>query len=146
MPAEVEKHRLESNPSAGSTGSIDFVPAGERQGLRDGVLANASRAAERLQELIEDEEIMEENHLTLGGEISGEGIGVIEAPRGTLFHHYKTDEKGLLTDTNLGVARACTGTWAADGRSGRGSSSARPEPEARPAPAQADDPRGNRGR
>ena len=33
-----------------------------------------------------------------------EGVGAIEAPRGTLFHHYKTDEKGLLTMVNLIVA------------------------------------------
>jgi F420-non-reducing hydrogenase large subunit len=26
-----------------------------------------------------------------------EGVGVVEAPRGTLFHHYETDERGLIT-------------------------------------------------
>jgi F420-non-reducing hydrogenase large subunit len=30
-----------------------------------------------------------------------EGVGIVEAPRGTLTHHYKTDERGLLTDVNL---------------------------------------------
>ena len=33
-----------------------------------------------------------------------EGIGVVEAPRGTLFHHYQTDERGLITKANLIVA------------------------------------------
>lgn len=33
-----------------------------------------------------------------------EGIGVVEAPRGTLFHHYKTDEHGLIIWVNLIVA------------------------------------------
>ena len=33
-----------------------------------------------------------------------EGIGVVEAPRGTLFHHYQTDERGLITAANLIVA------------------------------------------
>jgi F420-non-reducing hydrogenase large subunit len=33
-----------------------------------------------------------------------EGIGVVEAPRGTLFHHYQTDERGILTKVNLIVA------------------------------------------
>jgi F420-non-reducing hydrogenase large subunit len=28
----------------------------------------------------------------------------VEAPRGTLFHHYKTDEKGIITEANLIVA------------------------------------------
>jgi F420-non-reducing hydrogenase large subunit len=30
-----------------------------------------------------------------------EGVGVVEAPRGTLYHHYKTDENGIATDVNL---------------------------------------------
>ena len=33
-----------------------------------------------------------------------EGIGVSEAPRGTLFHHYHVDENGLLTKINLIIA------------------------------------------
>jgi F420-non-reducing hydrogenase large subunit len=32
------------------------------------------------------------------------GVGVVEAPRGTLFHHYETDEQGLITKANLIVA------------------------------------------
>ncbi len=35
---------------------------------------------------------------------TGEGIGVVEAPRGTLFHHYKTDERGIIREANLLVA------------------------------------------
>ncbi|MCK7527510.1 MAG: nickel-dependent hydrogenase large subunit [Ignavibacteriales bacterium] len=34
----------------------------------------------------------------------GEGVGILEAPRGTLFHHYKADETGKLTAVNLIVA------------------------------------------
>jgi NAD-reducing hydrogenase large subunit len=34
----------------------------------------------------------------------GEGIGVIEAPRGTLIHHYQADEKGSITKCNLIVS------------------------------------------
>jgi len=33
-----------------------------------------------------------------------EGVGVIEAPRGTLIHHYRTDEQGLMRYANLIVA------------------------------------------
>ena len=33
-----------------------------------------------------------------------EGIGIVEAPRGTLIHHYKTDPNGILTMVNLIVA------------------------------------------
>ena len=32
------------------------------------------------------------------------GMGVVEAPRGTLIHHYETDERGILTKVNLIVA------------------------------------------
>jgi NAD-reducing hydrogenase large subunit len=33
-----------------------------------------------------------------------EGVGVSEAPRGTLFHHYKVDQHGLITHVNLLIA------------------------------------------
>lgn len=33
-----------------------------------------------------------------------EGIGVVEAPRGTLIHHYKTDRDGIIKEANLIVA------------------------------------------
>ena len=33
-----------------------------------------------------------------------EGIGIVEAPRGTLIHHYATDPNGILTMVNLIVA------------------------------------------
>ena len=38
------------------------------------------------------------------GEMAREGIGVIEAPRGTLFHHYRIDEDGLIEKANLIVS------------------------------------------
>ena len=39
-----------------------------------------------------------------GGIVSSEGIGVLEAPRGTLLHHYWVDENGVLEKVNLIVA------------------------------------------
>jgi F420-non-reducing hydrogenase large subunit len=33
-------------------------------------------------------------------------VGIVEAPRGTLFHHYKSDANGIVTDVNLLVASA----------------------------------------
>jgi NAD-reducing hydrogenase large subunit len=41
----------------------------------------------------------------------GHGVGVIEAPRGTLFHEYWTDDDGLLTRVNLIVATG-NNNWA----------------------------------
>jgi F420-non-reducing hydrogenase large subunit len=61
-------------------------------------------AAERMQELANDPEIINPNVRTIPKEIPKEGIGVVEAPRGTLFHHYQTDERGLITRANLIVA------------------------------------------
>ena len=61
-------------------------------------------AAERLLELAEDEEILDPDIRKIPTEIPTEGIGVVEAPRGTLYHHYKTNGKGILTKVNLIVA------------------------------------------
>ena len=61
-------------------------------------------AAERLRELLEDPDITSTDIRTMPGPITGEGVGVIEAPRGTLIHHYRTDDSGKLTDVNLIVA------------------------------------------
>ncbi|MHC4395816.1 MAG: Ni/Fe hydrogenase subunit alpha [Planctomycetota bacterium] len=61
-------------------------------------------AAERLKELASDDEILEQHIRNIPTESPVEGIGVVEAPRGTLFHHYKSDERGRITDVNLIVA------------------------------------------
>jgi F420-non-reducing hydrogenase large subunit len=61
-------------------------------------------AAERMTELIEDDEIMSDEIRRIPTEVPTEGVGVVEAPRGTLYHHYKTDERGVITSVNLIVA------------------------------------------
>lgn len=61
-------------------------------------------AAERMQELANDPEITSPNVRTIPTATPKEGIGVVEAPRGTLFHHYQTDERGVITKANLIVA------------------------------------------
>ncbi|HID94202.1 MAG TPA: Ni/Fe hydrogenase subunit alpha, partial [bacterium (Candidatus Stahlbacteria)] len=61
-------------------------------------------AAERMLELAQDSKITDPDIRNLPTAIPEEGVGVVEAPRGTLYHHYKTDDKGLLTDVNLIVA------------------------------------------
>ncbi len=58
-------------------------------------------AAEHWVELATDPEITSPNVHTKPTEIPTEGVGIVEAPRGTLTHHYWTDEKGLLTKVNL---------------------------------------------
>lgn len=58
-------------------------------------------AAERALELAEDDEITGDNIRTLPTETPTEGVGIVEAPRGTLTHHYVTDERGIITKVNL---------------------------------------------
>ncbi|MFQ6083225.1 MAG: Ni/Fe hydrogenase subunit alpha [Candidatus Aminicenantia bacterium] len=67
-------------------------------------LIEALYAAERMVELLKDKEITDPNIRNIPTEIPAEGVGVVEAPRGTLFHHYKTDGKGIITEANLIVA------------------------------------------
>ena len=61
-------------------------------------------AAERMRELVNDPEITGKDIRTIPTATPKVGIGVVEAPRGTLFHHYETDEKGLIKKANLIVA------------------------------------------
>jgi len=61
-------------------------------------------AAERMQQLANDPEIINPVVRTLPTETPTEGIGVVEAPRGTLFHHFNTDARGVITTANLIVA------------------------------------------
>jgi F420-non-reducing hydrogenase large subunit len=48
-----------------------------------------------------DEEITSDHILDPPTSIVGEGVGIVEAPRGTLTHHYKTDKNGIVTEANL---------------------------------------------
>ncbi|MCX6152678.1 MAG: Ni/Fe hydrogenase subunit alpha [Candidatus Kapabacteria bacterium] len=61
-------------------------------------------AAERIVELVNDEEITSKDIRTIPTNKPSVGIGVVEAPRGTLFHHYETGETGLIEKANLIVA------------------------------------------
>ncbi len=58
-------------------------------------------AAERWVELVTDSEITSDNFRTLPTATPTEGVGIVEAPRGTLTHHYWTDARGVLTQVNL---------------------------------------------
>jgi len=67
-------------------------------------LIEAIYAAERLLELSKDPEITSPDIVNIPTKTPKEGVGVVEAPRGTLYHHYQTDDKGILTGVNLIVA------------------------------------------
>ncbi len=58
-------------------------------------------AAERMLELATDPEITSPDVRAIPTETPTVGVGIVEAPRGTLTHHYETDPNGLLTRVNL---------------------------------------------
>jgi F420-non-reducing hydrogenase large subunit len=58
-------------------------------------------AAERWVELARDPDITGREFRTLPTATPDEGFGIVEAPRGTLTHHYQTDARGILTQVNL---------------------------------------------
>ena len=63
-------------------------------------------AAERMVQLVNDPEITSPEVRRVPTNVPKVGMGVVEAPRGTLFHHYETDERGLIKMANLVVATA----------------------------------------
>lgn len=67
-------------------------------------LIEAIYGLERTREILEDSECLSKDVLISGKVSNEEGIGVIEAPRGTLIHHYWVDEKGTIEKVNLIVA------------------------------------------
>jgi len=58
-------------------------------------------AAEKALELSRDPEITGTHIRNIPTETPTEGVGIVEAPRGTLTHHYATDAKGIVTKVNL---------------------------------------------
>jgi NAD-reducing hydrogenase large subunit len=75
-------------------------------------LIEALYCAERVGELLDDPDILSQEVRAFPPvEPTGHGVGVVEAPRGTLFHEYWTDENGLLTRVNLIVATG-NNNWA----------------------------------
>ena len=67
-------------------------------------LIEAMYALERMQELLDDPAILGTKVRAHAGVNNLEGIGVIEAPRGTLIHHYRVNDDGAMTWANLIVA------------------------------------------
>jgi NAD-reducing hydrogenase large subunit len=60
-------------------------------------------SAEKIKQLLNDPDLIEGELVTKGAK-HFEGVGVIEAPRGTLFHHYKIGENDMITMANLIVS------------------------------------------
>jgi NAD-reducing hydrogenase large subunit len=66
-------------------------------------LISMIHCAETIKELLFDDDL-QGNDLVVAGERRPEGVAIIEAPRGTLLHHYTVDDNGQVTDANLIVS------------------------------------------
>ncbi len=78
-----------------------YTPVHHRLATHWARLVELLYAAERMLELAVDPEITDPNTRQVVTSTPDEGVGCVEAPRGTLTHHYWTDEKGILTRVNL---------------------------------------------
>jgi F420-non-reducing hydrogenase large subunit len=67
-------------------------------------LIEALFASERMLELAEHPDLCDPLVRVLPTATPKEGVGIVEAPRGTLIHHYQTDERGVITGAHLIVA------------------------------------------
>ncbi len=76
-------------------------PVHQRLAIHWARLIELLYAAERWVELATDPEITSPNFHTIPTATPTEGVGIVEAPRGTLTHHYWTDERGVVTKLNL---------------------------------------------
>lgn len=86
-----------------------FDQFGERP-IHDPIAYNLARSIELLSAveqaipLIKDTNLQEDNYRIPIEPQSGEGVGVVEAPRGTLFHNYWTNDDGIITKVNCMIA------------------------------------------
>jgi len=62
------------------------------------------QAAEKMVQLVNDPDILLKDIRNIPTQKPSIGVGVVEAPRGTLIHHYETDERGIISKANLIVA------------------------------------------
>jgi F420-non-reducing hydrogenase large subunit len=84
-------------------GTLGGKPVHHRLAIHWARLVELLYAAERWVELATDPEITSPDVRALPTATPTEGVGIVEAPRGTLTHHYWTDERGVVTKANLVV-------------------------------------------
>lgn len=88
---------------------LEFMAAGQGKTNNKTMYSHWARliellhSAEMMKKLLLDDDILS-NDLTRRGKRRNEGIGIIEAPRGTLIHHYEVDDKDRITRCNLIVS------------------------------------------
>ncbi len=95
--AGAEQERQELRDRAGGVPTSSFLYHYAR-------LIEILACLEQMQILLDDPDIMSDRCRAQGGVNQLNAIGVSEAPRGTLFHHYQVDENGLIQKVNLIIA------------------------------------------
>ena len=101
--ADAEYQRMYETFGCPKVTAKRYAPVHHRLATHWARLIELLYASERMLELAEDPEITSPETRTIPDRalFVGEGIGSVEAPRGTLTHHYKTDERGVLTMVNM---------------------------------------------
>ncbi|HIP16741.1 MAG TPA: Ni/Fe hydrogenase subunit alpha [Methanothermococcus okinawensis] len=79
-------------------------PANQSLAYNHARLIELLGACERTKELLEDSEITSTDIKAEVEPKAGNGVGVVEAPRGVLIHNYETDERGIVVKANMIVA------------------------------------------
>jgi F420-non-reducing hydrogenase large subunit len=79
-------------------------PAGHTLAYHWARLIEAIQAAETMQRIANDPLLTSKDIRNMNLKLKKSGIGCVEAARGTLIHHYETDDRGMLTKANLIVA------------------------------------------
>ncbi|MEI6745184.1 MAG: Ni/Fe hydrogenase subunit alpha [Methylococcaceae bacterium] len=93
-----EKERVEFQAHGGAEGMVHSTLA-----FHWARLIELLHCAESIKELLNDPDVLKHEE-PAKGERRFEGVGVIEATRGTLFHHYQVDENDIVTKANLIVS------------------------------------------
>ncbi len=90
---ELEKFRWRVGRVAGSSFHYHYAR-----------LIDTLHAVEKIEELLHGPDILSKHVRSVAGINRNEGIGVSEAPRGTLMHHYRVDDDGIVEWANLVIA------------------------------------------
>ncbi len=90
---ELEKFRWRVGRIAGSSFHYHYAR-----------LIDTLHAIEKIEELLRGPDILSPHVRSVAGINRNEGIGVSEAPRGTLMHHYRVDDDGIVQWVNLVIA------------------------------------------
>jgi len=70
-------------------------------------MIEALHSAEKIRELLRDPDVLGDDRVVPAGARRGEYVAMLEAPRGTLTHHYRVDDHDQVTMANLIVSTTC---------------------------------------